>query len=45
VLGFITGNQRPEWSAMSPREKKINVVLVVVFSVICIAGLAWYFLV
>jgi hypothetical protein len=30
---------------MSPREKKINVVLVVVFSVICIAGLAWYFLV
>ncbi|MFA5221246.1 MAG: hypothetical protein WC391_03045 [Methanoregula sp.] len=44
-LGFLLGKQKPDWSNMSLRDKKFNVTLVSVCSVIAIAGLAWYFLI
>ena len=41
-IGFAAKEQRSEWSAMTRKEKTINIVLVLVFSAVCIAGLAWY---
>ena len=45
LLGSFQGEQKPEWSDMSPRDKKFNIVLLTVCSLIAIAGLAWYFLI
>ena len=41
-IGFAAKQQRSEWSAMTQKEKTINIALVLFFSVVCIAGLAWY---
>jgi len=41
-IGFVTKQQRSEWSAMTRKQKLINSVLVLFFSGVCIAGLAWY---
>jgi hypothetical protein len=41
-IGFVTKQQRSEWSAMTRREKTISIALVLFFSAVCIAGLAWY---
>ena len=41
-IGFAAKQQRSEWSAMTSREWTINIVLVLFFSAVCIAGLAWY---
>jgi heme/copper-type cytochrome/quinol oxidase subunit 2 len=40
--GFALKKQKSEWSAMTSSEKSINISLIVVCSVVCIAGLAWY---
>jgi ABC-type antimicrobial peptide transport system permease subunit len=42
VIGFALRKQKSEWSAMTSSEKSINISLIVVCSVVCIAGLAWY---
>ena len=41
-IGFVAKQQKSEWSAMTRKEKTINSVLVLFFSAVCIAGLAWY---
>lgn len=41
-IGFVTKQQRSEWSAMTRKEKSINALLVLFFSLVCISGLAWY---
>lgn len=41
-FGFAFKTQKSEWSAMTGREKAINISLVIVCSAICIGGLAWY---
>jgi heme/copper-type cytochrome/quinol oxidase subunit 2 len=41
-FGFALRKQKSEWSAMTSSEKSINISLVIVCSVICITGLAWY---
>jgi ABC-type antimicrobial peptide transport system permease subunit len=41
-IGFALRKQKSEWSAMTSSEKSINISLIVVCSVACIAGLAWY---
>ncbi len=41
-IGFVAGHQKREWSAMTRKEKTINITLVLFFSVAGIAGLAWY---
>jgi len=41
-IGFALRKQKSEWSAMTSSEKSINISLIVVCSVVCIAGLAWY---
>ena len=41
-IGFAAKQQRCEWSAMTRKEKTINIALALFFSVVCIAGLAWY---
>lgn len=41
-IGFVGKQQRSEWPAMTSKEKTISIVLVLVFSAVCIAGLAWY---
>jgi NADH:ubiquinone oxidoreductase subunit 5 (subunit L)/multisubunit Na+/H+ antiporter MnhA subunit len=41
-IGFAAKQQRSEWSAMTRKEKTINIALVLVFSAVCSAGLAWY---
>ncbi|MCX6691760.1 MAG: hypothetical protein NTW33_06835 [Methanoregula sp.] len=42
VIGFALRQQKSEWSAMTISEKSINISLIIVCSVVCIAGLAWY---
>ena len=41
-IGFATKQQRSEWSAMTQKEKTINIALVIFFSGVFIAGLVWY---
>ena len=41
-IGFVAKQHRSEWSAMTRKEKAINIALVLVFSAVCIGGLAWY---
>ena len=41
-IGFAAKQQKSEWSAMTQKEKAINIALVLFFSAVCIAGLAWY---
>jgi NhaP-type Na+/H+ or K+/H+ antiporter len=43
-IGYIMKQQRSRWSDMTWREKAVNIALIVVCSAICIAGLAWRFL-
>jgi NADH:ubiquinone oxidoreductase subunit 5 (subunit L)/multisubunit Na+/H+ antiporter MnhA subunit len=45
LVGFFTKKQKSEWSAMTRKEKTVTIALVFVFCVICIAGLAYYFLI
>jgi hypothetical protein len=45
IIGFFAGIQRREWSAMNPNQKTLQVALVILFCVICIAGLGYYFLI
>ena len=42
VIGFALRKQKSEWSAMTSSEKSINISLIIVCSLVCIAGLAWY---
>ena len=41
-IGFAAKQQRSEWSAMTRKEKTINIALVLFFSAVCSAGLIWY---
>ena len=43
VIGFIAKKQKSEWSAMTRKEHTINIVLVIMFCVVCIAGLGYYY--
>ena len=43
VIGFLAKKQKSEWSAMSRKEHTINIVLVIMFCVVCIAGLGYYY--
>jgi hypothetical protein len=43
VIGFIAKKQKSEWSAMSRKEHTINIALVIMFCVVCIAGLGYYY--
>jgi len=43
-IGYLMKQQRSTWGDMTGREKAINIALVVLCSLICIAGLAWRFL-
>jgi membrane protein YqaA with SNARE-associated domain len=45
VIGYAAHRQRYRWALMTHKEKLINGVLVLFFSAVCIAGLAWYELV
>jgi hypothetical protein len=42
LIGFAAGRQKPEWSQMTPRDRKNNIMLVLFFSVVCIGALLWY---
>ncbi|MGB7787261.1 hypothetical protein [Methanoregula sp.] len=42
AIGFLAQRQKPLWQLMTQNEKTINIALVLLFSIICTAGLAWY---
>jgi hypothetical protein len=44
IIGFFAGIQKSEWSAMSRNQQIFQVALLILFCVVCIAGLAYYFL-
>jgi len=44
LIGFIAKKQKSAWFAMTRKEHTISIVLVIVFCVICIAGLEYYYL-
>ena len=41
-IGFAAKQQRNDWSAMTRKEKTLTIALVLIFSAVCIAGLARY---
>jgi hypothetical protein len=43
-IGLVLGKQESEWSSMNSGDKQFNILLIVVCSIICIAGLAWFIL-
>jgi NADH:ubiquinone oxidoreductase subunit 5 (subunit L)/multisubunit Na+/H+ antiporter MnhA subunit len=45
LMGFFAKKQKGEWSAMTREDQNFTIALVIVFCVICIAGLAYYSLV
>lgn len=45
VIGFLARRQQPIWGEMTQKERIINIALVLFFSIICTAGLAWYALI
>jgi ABC-type antimicrobial peptide transport system permease subunit len=45
LIGFFLKKQKGEWSEMTRKEQTFTIALVIVFCVICIAGLAYYYLV
>lgn len=42
LIGFITGKQKRDWTAMQKKDKITNILLVLACSAIFIAVLAWY---
>jgi hypothetical protein len=42
IAGYLLNQQKPDWEAMSKKEKIINIALILAGSAICIGGLAWY---
>jgi hypothetical protein len=45
VVGFFSGIQKREWPAMNRNQQILQVVLVILFCILCIAGLGYYFLI
>jgi hypothetical protein len=45
LIGFFAKKQKGEWSVMTWKDQTLNIALEIVFCVICITGLAYYFLV
>ena len=45
IIGFFAGIQKREWSAMNRNQQIFQLALLILFCVICIAGLAYYFLI
>ena len=43
VIGFVAKKQKREWSAMTREEQTVNIALVIMFCVVCIAGLGYYY--
>ncbi len=43
-IGFLLKRQKPAWADMTRTDKSINIALVIVCSLIAIAGLAFRFL-
>ena len=42
LIGFFAQKQKSEWFLMTRKEKTLNSVLVIVFSLICIAIAGYY---
>ena len=42
AIGCVAQRQHPLWQQMTQKEKIINIALVLLFSILCTAGLAWY---
>ena len=40
LIGFFLKKQKNDWSAMTRKDQTIAITLVIIFCVICIAGLA-----
>jgi len=45
IIGFFGGIQKREWSAMNRNQKTLQMVLLIIFCVISLAGLGYYFLI
>jgi len=45
IIGFFAGIQKREWSAMNRDQQIFQLALLIFFCVICIAILAYYFLI
>ncbi|MGA2104666.1 hypothetical protein [Methanoregula sp.] len=43
-IGYLAKMQQSHWVDMTGCEKTLNITLILICSVICIAGLAWRFL-
>ncbi|HNX17283.1 MAG TPA: hypothetical protein PKM50_03025 [Methanoregula sp.] len=43
-IGYLMNRQRPIWTDMTGREKATNIALIGICSAVCIAALAWRFL-
>jgi len=42
LIGFFAGKQTHDWAAMQKKDKKVNIVLILLCSAIFVAVLGWY---
>lgn len=42
AIGYVAKRQGPSWAAMTPKDKRVNITLVLFFTVLYIAVLFWY---
>ena len=45
LIGFFAVGRKSEWSAMSRKEQRLNVILVIAFCLMCTAIIGYYSLV
>lgn len=42
IIGYAARRQKPAWSAMTAEDKRVNLALVLFFTLVFIALLAWF---
>lgn len=42
LIGYLAHQQAPDWQAMTGRQKRINALIILGCSALCVAGIAWY---
>ena len=42
LIGYLAKQQKPDWQAMTGRQKLVNALLILGCSALCVSGIAWY---
>lgn len=42
LIGYLAHQQEPDWQGMTSRQLRVNALLILGCSALCVAGIAWY---